>query len=1168
MKKMLTGFIFAAAVMAPLWAQAAAPSVDNNGGASNVLSISATLNGTLTSTGGVPTEVSVYWGSVDGGTVFGAWNHVDHLGTNGVGLLSQDVMNLTPNKKYYYRFFATNSTGSAWAAATTNFQTQASSGPLPVELGEAAHFTILAGAEITTTGGGMINGDVGAYPIAGSAIGIPPTQVNGIIYARDATGTQASNVVIDADLLLRAKNDMHTAWVDAAGRTPVPSGDRLNPQGGNLGGLTLVPGLYKITTVAYITGSDLTLVGGPDDVWIFMCDQNLEVGSGIKVILAGGALAKNIFWQVGTSATLGTGSVFKGTIIADAAVTMMSTSTMEGRALAFTEGVTFDGTGGTLPLSGKAINPTPAHGATNQVISATTSWENGGGATSYDVYFGTNAIPGIAEFQTNQTNTVFDPGLLAYTNTYYWRIDSLNGGGISEGDVWMFTTASQPSGGIVRFSSTTNSVLENGGAVTVTVARVSGSFGAASVNYATSNGTAIAGTNYTATSGTLNWIDGETAAKTFTVAILDDSVFGGNKTFTVALSSATNATIGIPALQTVTIREDDPPEKAINPVPAHGATNQLISTTASWANGGGATSYDVYFGTNPAPAIAEFKTNQTTLSYSPGTLGYGNTYYWRIDSLNANGSTPGDVWSFTTASTPSGGTVQFSRSTNSVLENGSSVTVTVTRLSGSFGAAAVNYATSDGTAIAGTAYTATSGTLNWTDGEISAKTFTVPILDNSIYEGDKTFTVALSGATGASLGIPALQTVTIVEDDAPAELLPPVIQILVPTTNTTYTSLTNLLDFGGTAVDDTGVTHVTLRNSRDVAEYTATLVTTNWSFTGLPLYQGTNQVTAVAYDASGNSAADTVQVVYTGDKDYDNVLRSGNIVQEIVFPDNLIPGETVTVQWKVLSYVPIVSRIYGGVPGGWFFYQNAVYKGMTVSTWNLNGRPANLYAFECAWVVPQKSGDFSAWFNVAQMDADQFMIPVIPDGVDSRPDPVYPKLIQRTVLAGGTGANPVSDPDTWDKANIFETIAQHKARSAVTITSMSMPDNLIQGELVTCEWKVQSYIDVNAQVLMLNLATSNLWVTTAATQIGTPVKTTFYFVDRVSGERFYAKEYTFRASFLVPLQAGDQQLYFRSRASADPLSAWMAQNLAADVDPRPVKENGMYGRLIERTINP
>jgi hypothetical protein len=71
-----------------------------------------------------------------------------------------------------------------------------------------------------------------------------------------------------------------------------------------------------------------------------------------------------------------------------------------------------------------------------------------------------------------------------------------------------------------------------------------------------------------------------------------------------------------------------------------------------------------------------------------------------------------------------------------------------------------------------------------------------------------------------------------------------------------------------------------------------------------------------------------------------------------------------------------------------------------------------------------------------------------------------------------------------------------------------------------------------------------------------------------TGTKYYAKEYTFRATLLIPPQPGDQQFYFRSRDSADSFSAWMAQNLAAAVDPRPVQENGMYGRLIERTINP
>src|ERR1035437_6233875 len=97
------------------------------------------------------------------------------------------------------------------------------------------------------------------------------------------------------------------------------------------------------------TGSDVTLTGGPDDVWIFQIADDLEVGSTVHVILAGGAQARNIFWQVGTSATIGTFAVFKGTIIADQAITMNTTSAMDGRALAFTAGVTFNGNVGELP---------------------------------------------------------------------------------------------------------------------------------------------------------------------------------------------------------------------------------------------------------------------------------------------------------------------------------------------------------------------------------------------------------------------------------------------------------------------------------------------------------------------------------------------------------------------------------------------------------------------------------------------------------------------------------------------------------------------------------------------------------------------------------------------------------------------------------------------------
>jgi hypothetical protein len=245
-------------------------------------------------------------------------------------------------------------------------------GQAPVNLGSAAHFTILAGAAITTTGGGTINGDVGAYPIAGSGIGLTAAQVHGTIYAVDATGPVGA--VIAPALLLAAKDDLTTAMNDAAGRTPVPADpDHLNPNGGNIGGLNLTPGIYKFTGTASITGADVFLTGGPDDVWIFQIAADLQMGSMRNIILAGGAQARNIFWQVGTSVNIGTFAVFKGTIMSNQGIVMMTSSTLEGRALAFTAGITYNGNSGSLPTPEAPIFTSISKTRTNATVVLNTS---------------------------------------------------------------------------------------------------------------------------------------------------------------------------------------------------------------------------------------------------------------------------------------------------------------------------------------------------------------------------------------------------------------------------------------------------------------------------------------------------------------------------------------------------------------------------------------------------------------------------------------------------------------------------------------------------------------------------------------------------------------------------------------------------------------------------
>jgi hypothetical protein len=205
-------------------------------------------------------------------------------------------------------------------------------GPAPIDLRSDAQFAILAGSTTSTTGGGIINGDVGLSP-AGSQ-GIPQGQVNGTIYNGGPIAAQA-------------QLDLNSAII-AASPAQLPGG--INA-GAELGGQTLVAGVYTSPSGAFsITSVNLTLQGGPNDVWVFQMASTLTVGVGRSVILTGGAQAGNIFWQVGSSATFGTSSVFEGTVMAYSSITMNASSTLDGRALAQTGAVTFNGTGGSLPM--------------------------------------------------------------------------------------------------------------------------------------------------------------------------------------------------------------------------------------------------------------------------------------------------------------------------------------------------------------------------------------------------------------------------------------------------------------------------------------------------------------------------------------------------------------------------------------------------------------------------------------------------------------------------------------------------------------------------------------------------------------------------------------------------------------------------------------------------
>ena len=204
-------------------------------------------------------------------------------------------------------------------------------GPQPVNLGKAGGFAILAKTGITDVYASAVTGDVGVSPITGAALLLRCTEVAGKVYTVDAAGPLPCRVT-DPSSLTMAVGDMEFAYVDAAGR-PIP--DFIGLGAGQIGGLTLSPGLYKWGTDVLIS-KNVTLSGGPDAVWIFQIAGKLKQANATRVTLAGGALAKNIFWQVAGAVTLGTSAHFEGIVLAKTMLAVNTGATVNGRLLAQT----------------------------------------------------------------------------------------------------------------------------------------------------------------------------------------------------------------------------------------------------------------------------------------------------------------------------------------------------------------------------------------------------------------------------------------------------------------------------------------------------------------------------------------------------------------------------------------------------------------------------------------------------------------------------------------------------------------------------------------------------------------------------------------------------------------------------------------------------------------
>ena len=207
----------------------------------------------------------------------------------------------------------------------------ATSSLLPVNLGTAGSFAVLSKSGITDVPSSKITGDVGASPITGAAIGLTCAEVTGKIYTVNAAGPLPCRVTAPSALTTAVSN-METAYTDAAGRTNPTA---VNLGAGNIGGLTLAPGLYKWTSNVGIA-KDVTLAGGADQVWIFQIAGTLTQASATKVILSGGAQAKNVFWQTAGGVAIGTTAHSEGTILGKTQIALNTGATTNGRLLAQT----------------------------------------------------------------------------------------------------------------------------------------------------------------------------------------------------------------------------------------------------------------------------------------------------------------------------------------------------------------------------------------------------------------------------------------------------------------------------------------------------------------------------------------------------------------------------------------------------------------------------------------------------------------------------------------------------------------------------------------------------------------------------------------------------------------------------------------------------------------
>lgn len=343
--------------------------------------------------------------------------------------------------------------------------------------------------------------------------------------------------------------------------------------------------------------------------------------------------------------------------------------------------------------------------------------------------------------------------------------------------------------GQLQFSAAGYTVAENGGSILILVSRSGGIDGGIGVSYATADGSARAGTDYTATSGTLGWLDGDDGTRGFFVEVADDAVLDGDRTVNLVLSDPSGGA-GLGARRSVTLLIDD------NEMPQpgqlqFGAANYEVAEDAAAAtvtvtrSNGSDTAVSVAYASANGTARAgiEYTAVSGRLDWAAGDASPRTiTVPVQDDALRdrdkaltlrlsavQGGATIGGINPATLTirdnEPPQAGQLQFSANTYAADEAAATATIAVTRSGGIDGAVSVGYGSTDGSALAGSDYTAASGRLTWADGDGATKTFAVALRDDLLVEGDETLALQLSSPAGAALGTRTTATLTIGDDD-------------------------------------------------------------------------------------------------------------------------------------------------------------------------------------------------------------------------------------------------------------------------------------------------------------------------------------------------------------------------------------------------------------------